>query len=178
MPVRRKREAASLYFSVSHCTTEMMALFPEAIPQHVNTYSMKLFINIPFPSHIQHSLTLQTCSNYSRDGSFVLFVFVSLSGKNHLWLLNLPTRHTERWTHQITRHESWVKARRCRWRVSATQLLPFSLYYLADWQLLRCCMYIWRSLVFQRTRFFFHTYWSWCWASRCGLINENRKKKK
>lgn len=53
-------QSGCLHFPASHCTTSMMALFPEAITQHVNTYSMNLSINIPFFLLTSHLLSLTT----------------------------------------------------------------------------------------------------------------------
>lgn len=52
-------------------TTTMMALFPEALPQHVNTYSTNPSINIPFFPLTSHLLSLtHSRSNFSQGGSF------------------------------------------------------------------------------------------------------------
>lgn len=80
MSINRERGIA-LHFSASYCTTEMMALFPEAITQYVSTYSMNLFISIFFLSHptFSHSTNLQKLFPWRQSFAFV---FVCLSGKN------------------------------------------------------------------------------------------------
>lgn len=161
----------------------MIALFPAAIPQHVNTYSMNLFINIPFFSLTSHLLSLNRPAVITPMAP--VFCFCLRASFRHKSFVASKTSNKTFKEASSSDNNTAVLSVKTRRKASATQLLTFSWYYPADWKLLRCFMHIWRSLESQRTwligvneTFLLYLLEVMLSLKRmCGIMNENREKK-